>query len=338
MPPKPFMRVLILLLGIFLTACASAPATPSASPTMFTGEPRSVVVDTDMGPDDWMAILYLLQRPDVRVEAITVTGTGLAHCEAGVRHALELVTLAEAGEIPIACGRETPLAGHRVFPDEWRAGSDNLQGLKLPAASYAASTQSALELLATTIESTQDVSLLTLGPLTNVAGMIQSDPDLVDKIATITIMGGAVDVPGNVAGADAEWNLYVDPQAAQIVLNSGASITFVPLDATNHAPATVAFFDRIQSQHTSPEATFVFDLLNSMYNFITSGEYFFWDPLAAAVLTDESLTPIESVRLSIDGEGNTRRTDDGATVRVALAADGSRFEQMFLDTLNAASP
>jgi len=352
MKRKLLARALSLIESLLLVACATAPAAqPAATPTPFTGEPHSVIIDTDMAPDDWMAILYLLQRPDVTVKAITVTGAGETHCEPGTRHALGLVALSGRDGIPVACGRETPLQGDHAFPTSWREGADNLQGLTLPANSSAISNQTAVQLLTSVVESSpEEVVLITLGPLTNVAGALQSAPSLVDNLEMIYIMGGAVDVPGNVGssgvGIDnnvAEWNIYVDPRAANIVLESGAPITLVPLDATNHAPLTPAFYNRIKENHASPEATFVFDLLTKNYGFVESGGYFFWDPLAAAILTDESLATFQARGLRVVEEegsasGRTQATDDGSRVRVAVSADGARFEQIFLETLNAQVP
>lgn len=347
------IRLLALSLLVMLpVACATAPAAdPSASPTPFTGEPRRVIVDTDMAPDDWMAILYLLQRPDVEVEAITVTGAGETHCKPGVRHALGLVALSGHTGIPVACGRETPLQGDHTFPSSWREGVDALLGLKLPDRPEAAPEQTAVELLTSAIESSsQKVTLLTLGPLTNVAEALQGDPSLANKVEMIYIMGGAVDVPGNAGSAGAgiandvaEWNIYVDPLAASLVLNSGAPITLVPLDATNHAPLTPAFYELIRNRRTTPEAAFVHDLLTKNYSFVQSGSYFFWDPLAAAIVTDESLATFETAGLTVVVEegpesGRTRRAEDGAAVRIAIAGEGARFEQVFLDALNTQFP
>jgi len=343
---------LILIASLLVAACGTTPSgQPSASPTPFTGEPRRVIIDTDMAADDWMAILYLLQRPDVTVKAITVTGAGEAHCEPGTRHALGLVALSGRDGIPIACGRETPLQGDHAFPTSWREGVDNLHGLTLPASSSAISNQTAVPLLISVVESSPEkVILLTLGPLTNVAEALQSTPSLVDNLEMIYIMGGAVDVPGNVGvsgvGIDnsvAEWNVYVDPRAANIVFESGAPITLVSLDATNHAPLTTAFYNRIRDAHSSPEATFVFDLLTKNYGFVESGGYYFWDPLAAAILTDESLATFQTRSLGVVEEegsasGRTQASDNGTNVRVTVSADGPRFEQIFLDTLNAQSP
>ena len=162
------------------------------------------------------------------------------------------------------------------------------------------------------------------------------------------IMGGAVDVPGNVgvshAGIDnsvADWNIYVDPHAATIVLQSGAPVTLVPLDATNHVPVTTDFIERLKKYRKTPEARFVFEVLSKTqhYDFVQSGGYYFWDTLTAALLTDNSLAVFEIRNLTvIEEEGNqsgrTQASESGAPVRVAVDADAERFEQLFLDTLN----
>ncbi len=324
---------------------------PSASPTSPTSQRRAVVIDTDMASDDWMAILYLLQRTDVTVMAITVAGTGEAHCAPGIRHALGLVALAGYNRIPVACGRETPLRGNHAFPDSWRDGVDNLFGLTLPEGQNTISNQTAVELLNSVIQSSPyKVTLLTLGPLTNVAEALQNNPSLIDNIEMIYIMGGAVDVPGNIAitgvGIDnevAEWNIYIDPFAANIVFRSGAPITLVPLDATNHVPLTAGFYDRLRANHKTPEATFVFDLYTKNYWLIEIGTVYFWDQLAATILTDETIATYQNRRLCvIEDEGpESGRVKPGSEcpeIRVALSTDGKRFEQMFLDALNATLP
>jgi len=306
-----------------------------------------LLIDTDMDFNDLMAILYLLQRPDVSIKAITVEGTGETHCEPGVQHALGLVALAGGEDIPVACGRETPLRGSHTFPESWRGAADNLYGLTLPKTATT-SGQNAVELMTSVIQSSpQKVVLVTLGPLTNVAEALETTPSLANNLEMIYIMGGAVKVPGNIAssgvGLDnevAEWNIYVDPHAANIVLKSGAPITLVPLDATNDAPLTTSFHKQIKDYHTTPEATFVFDLLTKLYGLIESGGYYFWDPLTAAISTDESLATFQTMRLAVVEEegpesGRTvNSTDNGGTVRVAVSANGQSFEGIFLQTLN----
>lgn len=347
-PPKVFyVAALALLMG-----CSTPAATSTIDlSALATSQPRMVVIDTDMAADDWMAILYLLQRPDVTVRAITVTGAGEAHCAPGVRHALGLSALSGYDGIPVACGRETPLQGSHAFPDSWRAGVDGLLGLALPEGQASASELTAVELLASAIQSSPGkITLLALGPLTNIAETLQKYPTLVEDIDMIYIMGGAVDVGGNVGPSGvginnnaAEWNIYVDPYAANLVLQSGAPITLVPLDATNRVPVTARFYERLASNHTTAEATFAFDVLTQLKGLIDSGGYFFWDPLAAAILTDESLATFQNRNLCVvetDGpeSGGTKAGEGCPEVRVAVSADGGRFEQMFLDILNLASP
>ncbi|NJC96702.1 MAG: nucleoside hydrolase [Anaerolineales bacterium] len=335
-------------LMFILAACGTQP-TPRPTSTPFPGTPRPLIIDTDMAGDDWMAILYLLNRPDISIEAITVTGTGEAHCEPGIRNAMKLAALAGQPDIPVSCGRETPLQGDHAFPDAWRERVDALAGLTLPDTPASPSPQSAVDLITAAIQSSPDkMTILALGPLTNLAEALQTAPGLKDKIEMIYIMGGAVDVPGNVgyshAGIDnpfAEWNIYVDPHAAALVFRSGAPVTLVPLDATNHAPVTEAFVKRIKNDRQTPEARFVFDLLTrtEYHDFIRMGGYYFWDTLSAAILTDNSLADFETKMLIVVEEegsdsGRTQVSGDGASIRVAVSADGERFEQLFLDTLN----
>ncbi len=323
--------------------------TPQLTPTPFTGTVRPVIIDTDMAADDWLAILYLLNRPDVSVEAITVTGTGEAHCEPGIKNAMSLAALAGQPDIPVSCGRTTPLQGDHAFPAEWRTRVDTLAGLTLPSNPASVTPQSAVDLLTAKIKSMPGkVTIIALGPLTNLAEALQSAPEIKENIEMVYIMGGAVDVPGNVgfsnAGIDnsvADWNIYVDPRAAAIVLQSGVPVTLVPLDATNHVPVTPNFVQRLKLNRKTPEARFAFDVLSKTQysNFIRSGTYYLWDTLAAAILTDNSLAVFETRNLSvIEEEGNqsgrTQASENGTPVRVAVDVEAERFKQLFLDTLN----
>jgi pyrimidine-specific ribonucleoside hydrolase len=343
-----FRKILAFSLTLVLTACGIQP-TPHLTPTPFTGTVRPVIIDTDMAADDWMAILYLLNRPDVSVAAITVSGTGEAHCEPGIKNAMSLTALAGQPDIPVSCGRTTPLQGDHGFPPDWRTRVDALAGLTLQSNPASVTPQSAVDLLTAKIISMPDkVTIITLGPLTNLAEALQSAPEIKENIEMVYMVGGAVDVPGNVgishAGIDnsvADWNIYVDPRAAAIVLQSGVPVTLVPLDATNHVPVTTNFLERLKDDRKTPEAMFVFEVLSKTqyYDFVQSGGYYFWDPLAAAILTDNSLAVFETRNLTVIEEesnqsGRTQASENGAPVRVAVDVDAERFEQLFLDTLN----
>jgi inosine-uridine nucleoside N-ribohydrolase len=304
----------------------------------------SVVVDTDMGQDDAMAILFLLRHPDVRVEAVTVSGTGLVHCEAGVRNALALLELAGApADIPVACGPEEPLPGTMPageFPNEWRAAADELYGIELPQTDRAAAERAAPELLASAIRDADGpIRVLTLGPLTNLALALREEPDLLEDVERVVVMGGAVGVPGNaIENSLAEFNVWIDPVAADEVLGSGAQVDLVPLDATNQVPVTPFFADALRRHHVTPEADAVLALFEALPDLVDGG-YSFWDPLAAAVLTNRTLATFEDRRISVlEGkqtiQGWTVNDADGASVHVAVDADALAFERGFLNTLN----
>jgi hypothetical protein len=175
--------------------------------------------------------------------------------------------------------------------------------------------------------------------LTNVALALREDPAIVEDLAGITIMGGAVEVPGNVMRNDvAEFNIWVDPVAAEEVLRSGAAITLVPLDATNQAPVTPFFADALARHHITPEADTVHALFEAQRNLVEGG-ISFWDPLSAAILADRALGTIDERRLTVlEGEeetqGQTAEAPEGAPVQVVIDVDALAFKRAFLNTLN----
>ena len=233
--------VLLSVLGVF-----SGTATVSAQ-----DGPVPVVIDSDMTTDDWMATLFLLNDPDFAVKAITVAGTGFAYCDAGVQSALGILALADYGDVPVSCGSEKPLMGDNAPPAEWRTTTEVVDGLGLPKGGEPAA-QDAVALFTSTIQdSPEPVTVLALGPLTNIAAALEATPELVEKIEMIYVMGGAVDVDGSMvteANSAAEWNIYCDPHAARLVFESGAPITLVPLDATNEMPVTPEFVDQLDAE------------------------------------------------------------------------------------------
>jgi inosine-uridine nucleoside N-ribohydrolase len=304
-----------------------------------------VVIDTDMAQDDWWAILYLLQHDEIEVLAITVTGTGIAHCDPGVQNTMNLLALAGNPDIPVACGRETPLEGDHAFPDEWREGPDGMMGISLPENPNPLPEDTASDLLTATIqESPAEITLVALGPLTNLAEAFTAEPELVENVAMIYIMAGAIDVPGNVwvpgvTNPVADWNTYIDPLATQQVLESGAPITFVTLDATKDVPVTYEFYQEYRDSATTPEAKFAIEVVSFLYR---DPSFCFWDALCAAIATDESLTTIEERTLIVITQQGTEsgrlvENEDGTTVRVAFGADQERFEALFMTVLNNTS-
>lgn len=348
-----------LLAALLAASCGAATPTPSPSPAPATvaplatpvatsSGPAKVIVDTDLGADDTLAIPFLLREPGIDVVAVTVVGTGLVHCGSGMQGVTNLLATLGVEDIPISCGREEPLAGSHAFPAEWRAGADDAFGLNLERRSVSSPDQDAPTLIRSiAAAAAHPITIVALGPLTNVADALEADPALAGRIERIVAMAGAVDVPGNVALDEsytemrpAEWNVYADPTAADQVFRSGVPITLVPLDATNAVPIDAAFLAALEADHAAAPADIAYELLSRRG--LLPGEYL-WDPLAAVVAVDESVATFETIPLRVEtaegaDSGRTARADDGSPVRVATSADREAFEARFLAGLRFGGP
>lgn len=335
---------LLILPSLLLAGCGQSPAPDPSLIQIQT--PKPVILDTDMAHEDMFSALFLLSHPNVDVRAITVTGTGEAHCGPGVENALSLVAVSGHEDIPVACGREAPLQGNHEFPAEWRKGADEAYGALLTGGG-APSKLSAPDLIIDIIQSSiEPITIVAVGPLTNVATAIQKDSGIGSNIKAIYIMGGAVEVEGNVgnSGVDidnkfAEWNIYIDPVAANIVFRSGIPIVLIPLDATRDVPVTRNFYSAIENNRKSAPANLVYDMLTANLDFVDSGGFQFWDSLTAAIFTDESIATFEEFRLTVIEEespesGYTKVDSGGPIIRVATGADRNRFESLLLTVLN----
>lgn len=309
--------------------------------------PHPVIIDTDMAADDWMAILYLLQSPLAAVRAITLAATGEAHTRPGLNIGCRLLKLAGQEGLPVTAGRPKPLKGNNTFPLSWRLAMDARLGLRLPGTKQKRDKATAVELLIQQLRTAvSPITIVALGPLTNLGELLQTRPELKEKIAHIAIMGGALTVPGNIQAPGvriknphAEWNIFVDPAAANIVFASGVPVTLVPLDATNKTPLTLDFYEKVAADHPSPAAEFVYRLLKRLKNLIGRRQYYFWDPLTAVITTHPHIAQFISHPLRVieeDGPtcGRTVRVEKGPPIRICTGVDQEVFETIFLDTLN----
>ena len=306
------MRLLLasLALTTLLTAWEEPPVQAGKAPPA-TGP---IIVDTDAGSDDYMAIAFLLARPDVRLEAIVVVN-GLAHVDAGARNLLRLVQLS-GKKVPVFVGRAGPLEGQREFPAAWRKIADDLPGIMLPALNSRPEARSALSYYQDRLR--QPARILALGPLTNLAEVIAKQPAAAANIGELTIMGGAVHVPGNLRDGNlfsggnslAEWNIYVDPRAAAAVFEKVRGIRLVSLDATNRVPLRLGYVkDFTNGAMGSPLGRFMIDSFRLAEPMIEERFFYAWDPLAAVSMVEGivTFTPAE-VHVVTEGpdEGWTR--------------------------------
>jgi inosine-uridine nucleoside N-ribohydrolase len=322
--------------------------------------PRHVIIDTDPGVDDALALILALQSPELCVDAIT-TVSGNVPVDLSTHNALTVLGLFPPERRPlVARGAAQPLrrplftAAH-VHGDDGLAGISRLRTaegqLSYPPASASLGSYDAVTCLLNCIRRAPgELTLIALGPLTNVAHALQRDAGLLRQLAGVVIMGGAVAVPGNVTPV-AEFNIYVDPEAAQLVFASGLPITLIGLDVTERVRLSAEMIDQYVSPMGSPLSQFVVECTAPTLQFSTRVErpagMAMHDPLAVGVLIDPSLvrTVPLSVQVETQGEFTTGmlvadrrplRPDfkAPANVHVALEVDGSRFLETFLNRLH----
>jgi purine nucleosidase len=184
---------------------------------------RTFLIDTDTASDDAVAIIMALRAPDVRVVAITVVAGNVPLPQA-TRNALYTVELCGA-EVPVYAGADKPLL--RAYQNAtWFHGTDGLGDHNYPAPRQAAAGGHAVDAIIETVEANPGIVMVTLGPLTNVALALAKKPSIAEKVSRCVVMGGAPCCEGNVTPA-AEFNIWVDPEAARMVMNSGLRIELV---------------------------------------------------------------------------------------------------------------
>lgn len=190
---------------------------------MLSRVPRTFLIDTDTASDDAVALIMALRAPDVRVAAITVVA-GNVDVQQATRNALYTVELC-GGNVPVYSGAARPLM--RIYQNAtWFHGRDGLGDHGYPAPKLSAKANHAVDAIIETVEANPGLVLVTLGPLTNVALAVSRRPDIVKKVSRCVVMGGNPCCEGNITPA-AEFNIFVDPEAASIVMRSGLPIELI---------------------------------------------------------------------------------------------------------------
>src|SRR5713226_689263 len=204
------------------------------SPTA-PASPFRVIIDTDPGVDDALALLLAMRSPELKIEAITAVA-GNVPLDLTLPNALRMVEIAGRTEIPVAAGARAPLV-RRLVTAAYAHGENGLGGAVFPEPKTKPVAEPAAVLIRQIIRKFPgEVTLLTIGPLTNIATALNMDPELAGMIRALVMMGGSLS-GGNITPA-AEFNIYVDPEAARIVFQSGIPITMVGLDVTRKTSLT----------------------------------------------------------------------------------------------------
>ncbi len=266
--------------------------------------PRRIIIDTDPGIDDALAILLALASPEVNVEALTIVN-GNCSVDQGVINALSVLELAHATHIPVAKGAPVPLVQPLLLAPETH-GNTGIGYAQLPAPKVKPVAGHAVHLLIQKVMAAPgEITIVAIGPLTNIALAIRLEPRLVSAVKEMFIMGGAIQHGGNTTPL-AEFNTYCDPHAAHIVYHSGIPITLVPLDVTYQVILTPADVDKLQSNE-SPIPHFIAEATRFYMEFHDQAQSIqgcvINDPLALALTFASDLVDIQSLYVDVDISG-----------------------------------
>jgi inosine-uridine nucleoside N-ribohydrolase len=316
---------------------------------------QRVIIDTDPGVDDAMAILLALNSPELKVEAITVV-PGNVEASQGLENALKLISLAGRCDLTVAGGAQHPLNQKLITAQYWH-GKNGLANVELPPAKCKPDPRFGPDLIIELVHKyPHEITLIPVGPLTNIALAASKDPSIVSLVKNIVIMGGSI-AGGNVNGA-AEANIYNDPEAASIVFNAGWMVTMVGSDVGERTIITRKHLAELQAMH-GPESDFIAKLADF---YITRSEKSgypgaaMYDPLAVAAVIDPTLVTLKDMHVDVETKGEFTRGETVANrmgsdennvlhgdhyeiegvielkpnARVCLASDADRFLSLFI--------
>lgn len=302
---------------------------------------KRIIIDTDPGIDDALAILLALASPEVALEGLTVVH-GNCRLEQGVTNALSVLELVGATHIPVAPGLSRPLVKPPLFAEETHGPQGLGYASMKPPSMKAVNTHAVDFLIEEVMSRPGECSIVAIGPLTNIALALRMEPDIIQAVDEVIIMGGAIRHQGNTTPL-AEYNTYADPHAAHIVFHSGMPITLVPLDVTYQCLLTAGDVAQLK-ESGSPIADFIdqstrfymefHDSYQSMRGCVIN------DPLAMSLAFAPHLCSYQELYVDVDISGGVSNGNtfadfyelEGKTpnMRVALEVEPREFIQLFL--------
>ncbi len=316
--------------------------------------PKKIIIDTDPGVDDAMAILFALTSPELDVVGLT-TVFGNVHTDLATQNALRLVELAGRADIPVAHGAARPLVVALDQVADFVHGSDGLGNTNPPPPKGRPIDMPAAQFIVETVMANPgEITLVPVGPLTNIALALALEPRLVETVAEVVLMGGAATVNGNVNPA-AEANIINDPHAADAVFTAGWPVTMVGLDVTMQTVMTDAYLTALKRPGAAM-GQFIYNISRFYRDF----HYEFYglegihthDPSAIACVIDPTLFTTEPGPVRIITEGiaagqtlmdrrqhwvDVNAWSDQPAVNVCLEVDSERLLALYKERVIAAS-
>ena len=267
---------------------------------------KKIIFDTDPGTDDALALMLALNSPELDVRAITVV-PGNVTAAMGLENALRMVSLANRCDIPVARGAQHPLFQKLITAEFWH-GKNGLANIELPASKCKVDSRFGPDVIIQLVHaSPHEITLVLVGPLTNIALAVEKDPSIVPLVKEVILMGGSIS-GGNVNAA-AEANIYNDPEAAQIVFQAGWPLTMVGLEVGDKALFTRKYLDQLGQTHGQIN-DFIYSVLKFLVNL--SGTFGapgspMYDPSAVAVAVDSTLVKVQEMHVDVETRGEFTR-------------------------------
>ncbi|MBN2336148.1 nucleoside hydrolase [Candidatus Bathyarchaeota archaeon] len=305
---------------------------------------KHIILDTDPGVDDALAFLLAFGSKELEVEAVTTVAGNVSHAK-GHRNAKQLLEFLGRTDVPVCRGAEKPLV-KKLSDAEGIHGSSGLGGAVLPEPTIKSDTRNATQMIhEKAAELGKDLTLVAIGPLTNIAAALLGDPGLPSKIGGLVIMGGAFGLTpygqGN-ANPVAEFNVWHDPEAARMVFNSGFNVVCVGLDTTTHPDYRmgVDMFNEIKALDTR-RSGLVVDLCGPLVERLKG--FSLHDPMAVAYLVDPSIFKTERHIVDVETRGELtvgmtvvdrrrfHRAKAEPNAEIIVEVDAPRFHRLIMD-------
>jgi purine nucleosidase len=322
-------------LGVVMTFVCTGCFAPVARGQQH-GEPKKVILDTDPGTDDALAMLLAFNSPELQVEAITVVAGNMT-ADAGLENALKITSLAGRCDVPVAKGAIRPLMQELNTGKFWN-GPNGVGGAELPPAKCKSAAEFAPDLIIQLVHKyPHQITLIPVGPLTNIAIAVAKDPGIVPLVKELVLMGGGI-TGGNVT-AVSEYNIHSDPEAASIVFNAGWPITMVGLDVTEITLVTDEDVARLESK-PGPETTFAAAVARFQIGTYKGTGIFHGgavhDAMAVGQVIDPTILKTQDMRVDIETDGKFTRGMTVANRKNAIernVPEGDHLQSMGLEAV-----
>jgi inosine-uridine nucleoside N-ribohydrolase len=319
-----------------------------------------LIVDTDAGWDDWIALAFLIKNErnsNYKLIGIISNGIGESRLKPGVRNIRNILALAKRTDIPVYEGSQTALRYSNKFPDKFRDSVDTLFKLNLPKSNASTPKISGQKYLEDILSNSKSkINILSIGGLTDLARVIQNNPKTLRKINTLFVMGGSFDLSnsgsaqqpiGNVqdlqpssspSNMTAEFNMFIDPKANDIVIKNVKNIVMIPLNACRSVQLSKPFVESLPIKTKLDK--FVHTILKDRLTQANKAGYkeYFYDPLSAVIasgrqdvvkLRDYPISVKSVYNSDLDNSGATYINKNGKHVLIAIHASTARFLYYF---------